>query len=131
MTSGRRSGLIFGIDLRGEEAAMSERTSYEPGVPCWVDLASPDLDAGIGFYAALFGWEVPELPNSAEMGGYRRAKKDGADVAGMMPLMQEGQPTAWSSYVAVADADATAAAVKENGGNVLAEVMDVMGLGKM
>ena len=26
-----------------------------------------------------------------------------------MPLMQEGQPPAWSTYVSVADADATAA----------------------
>lgn len=74
---------------------------------------------------------MPEQPNSAELGGYRRAKKGGADVAGMLPLMQEGQPTAWSSYVAVADAAATAAAVKENGGSVVVEPMDVMGMGHM
>jgi predicted enzyme related to lactoylglutathione lyase len=110
---------------------MSERTSYAPGTPCWVDLGSPDLEAAVGFYSGLFGWEVPELPNSAEMGGYRRAKKNGIDVAGMMPLMQEGQPPAWSSYVAVADADATATAVKEAGGTVMAEPMDVADLGRM
>jgi predicted enzyme related to lactoylglutathione lyase len=110
---------------------MSERTSYAPGTPCWVDLGSPDLDAAIGFYGELLGWEVPELPTSAEMGGYRRAKLGGADVAGMMPLMQEGQPPAWSSYVSVADAEATAAAVTENGGSEISPVMDVSGLGKM
>lgn len=110
---------------------MSERTSYAPGTPCWVDLASPDLDAAVEFYGKLFGWEVPEQPNSAELGGYRRAKKGGADVAGMLPLMQEGQPTAWSSYVSVADAAATATAVKENGGSVVVEPMDVMGMGHM
>jgi predicted enzyme related to lactoylglutathione lyase len=49
----------------------------------------------------------------------------------MMPLMQEGQPPAWSSYVSVADAEATAAAVAEAGGSVIAEPMDVMGLGTM
>ena len=76
---------------------MSERTSYAPGTPCWVDLATPDLDAAESFYGPLFGWEIPELPNSAEMGGYRRAKKNGKDVAGAMPLMQEGQPPAWST----------------------------------
>ncbi len=110
---------------------MSERTSYEPGIPCWVDLGSPDLDASVEFYTALLGWQVPESENVEQTGGYRRATKNGRDVAGMMPLMQEGQPPAWSSYVSVADADATAAAVKEAGGSVLAEVMDVMGLGKM
>jgi uncharacterized protein len=110
---------------------MSERTSYMPGTPCWVDLGTPDVEAAASFYGALFGWDVPERPNSAEMGGYRRAEKDGADVAGVMPLMQEGQPPAWTTYVAVEDADAIAAAVTENGGTVLAEPMDVMDLGRM
>lgn len=110
---------------------MSERTSYEPGTPSWVDLGSPDLDAAAEFYAGLFGWQVPAAENVEQTGGYRRATKDGADVAGLMPLMQEGQPTVWSSYVAVADADATAAAVKEAGGTVMAEPMDVMDLGRM
>ncbi len=42
------------------------------------------------------------------MGGYRRAKLGGRDVAGAMPLMQEGQPPAWSTYISVDDADAIA-----------------------
>ena len=111
---------------------MSERTSYAPGTPCWVDLATPDLEAAEKFYGALFGWEVPELPNSAEMGGYRRAKKNGKDVAGVMPLMQEGQPPAWSTYVSVADAEATIGArSSEAGGTVIAEPMDVADYGTM
>jgi predicted enzyme related to lactoylglutathione lyase len=110
---------------------MSERTSYAPGTPSWVDLGSPDLDAAVEFYSKLFGWQVPPAENVENTGGYRRATKDGADVAGMMPLMQEGQPPAWSTYVSVADAAATAAAVKEAGGSVMAEPMDVMGLGTM
>jgi uncharacterized protein len=110
---------------------MSERTSYAPGTPCWVDLGTPDIDAAASFYGEVLGWEVPELPNSAEMGGYRRAKKNGRDVAGMMPLMQEGQPPAWSTYVSVEDADATATAVTANGGTQVAEPMDVMDLGRM
>lgn len=110
---------------------MSERTSYAPGTPCWVDLATPDIEAAARFYGEVFGWDVPERPNSAEMGGYRRAIKNGKDVAGMMPLMQEGQPPAWTTYVSVADADATAAAVKDAGGSVMAGPMDVMDLGRM
>jgi predicted enzyme related to lactoylglutathione lyase len=110
---------------------MSERTSYTPGTPCWVELGTPDIEAAAAFYGELFDWEIPELPNSAELGGYRRAKKDGKDVAGVAPLMQEGQPPAWTSYISVEDADATAAAVKEAGGSVIAEPMDVMDLGRM
>lgn len=110
---------------------MSERTSYAPGTPSWVDLGSPDIEASIEFYAALLGWEVPAAENVEQTGGYRRATKNGVDVAGMMPLMQEGRPPAWSSYVSVADADATAAKVREAGGAVMAEPMDVMDLGRM
>jgi predicted enzyme related to lactoylglutathione lyase len=110
---------------------MSERTSYTPGTPCWVELGTPDIEATATFYGNLFGWEIPELPNSAELGGYRRAKKDGKDVAGVAPLMQEGQPPAWTSYISVEDADATAATVKEAGGSVIAEPMGVMDLGRM
>jgi predicted enzyme related to lactoylglutathione lyase len=55
----------------------------------------------------------------------------GKPVAGMMPLMQEGQPPAWSTYVAVEDAEATAGKVRDSGGQVMAEPMDVMDLGRM
>ena len=111
---------------------MSTRTSYAPGTPCWVELSgTPDIDASEAFYRDLFGWEIPELPNSAEMGGYRRAKLNGRDVGGVSPVMQDGQPCVWATYVSVADADATAARVGEAGGQTIAPVMDVAGLGKM
>lgn len=110
---------------------MSERTSYEPGIPCWIDLASPDLGATVAFYAELFGWDVPEAENPEQTGGYRLALLKGKPVAGMMPQMQAGQPVAWTTYVSVEDADATAAAAKEAGGSALAEPMDVMDIGRM
>jgi predicted enzyme related to lactoylglutathione lyase len=110
---------------------MSQMTTYTPGTPSWVDLGSPDIEASAGFYAGLFGWDVPESENAEQTGGYRQAMKDGQSTAGIMPLMQEGQPPAWTTYVSVEDADATAARVKEAGGNVLAEQMDVMDLGRM
>jgi predicted enzyme related to lactoylglutathione lyase len=110
---------------------MTEMTSYAPGTPSWVDLGSPDINASAEFYGALFGWDVPESENPEETGGYRRAMLRDKSTAGMMPLMQEGQPPAWMTYVSVDDADATAAAVREAGGNVLAEPMDVLDLGRM
>lgn len=110
---------------------MSERTSYAPGTPCWADLGTPDIDAAAAFYGGLFGWSVPESENSEQTGGYRQAMLRGKPVAGAMPLMQEGQPPAWSTYVSVEDAEATAAKVREAGGTVLAEPMDVMELGRM
>jgi predicted enzyme related to lactoylglutathione lyase len=110
---------------------MSQITTYAPGTPSWVDLGSPDLDAAVEFYGALFGWEIPESTNPEETGGYRMAMRDGKSIAGMMPLMQEGQPPAWTTYISVEDADATAAKVSEAGGSTIAEPMDVMDVGRM
>jgi len=113
---------------------MSERSSYTPGTPSWVELSgTPDVEASEAFYRELFGWEMPEQPNSAQLGGYRRAKLNGKDVAGVSPQMEgnEQQPTVWATYVSVEDAAATTEAIKSNGGNVIVEPMDVMGLGTM
>jgi uncharacterized protein len=111
---------------------MSERTSYAPGTPCWVELSgTPDIEASAKFYGELFGWEIPELPTSAEMGGYRRSKLRDRDVAGVSPRMEDGQPTVWATYVSVADATVTLAKVAETGGQVIVDEMDVAGLGKM
>lgn len=110
---------------------MSERTSYAPGTPCWTDLATPDLEAAERFYGELFGWEIPERPDSADMGGYRRARLRGRDVAGAMPLMQEGQPPVWSTHISVSDVDAISSVVQENGETMVAEPMDVGEYGRL
>jgi uncharacterized protein len=110
---------------------MSERTSYTPGTPCWVDLATPDVEAAERFYGELFGWEIPERPNSHEMGGYRRAILNGKDVAGVMPLMREGQPPAWTTYVSVDDIEALGRAVQENDGTMIAAPMAVANYGRL
>jgi len=110
---------------------MSERTSYAPGTPCWIDLATPDQDAAAEFYGALFGWSVEEDENAEQTGGYRVATLNGHAIGGIMKLMQEGQPVAWSSYVSVENADATVAKAKEAGGTVMVEAMDVLDYGRM
>jgi predicted enzyme related to lactoylglutathione lyase len=111
---------------------MSERSSYTPGTPCWVELSGvPDMDAAGSFYRELLGWEIPEQENSDQLGGYRRAKLNGRDVAGVSPQMEDGQPTVWATYVSVEDAAATLATVGEAGGQTIVEPLDVMGMGTM
>jgi len=105
---------------------------YAPGTPSWVELSSPDTDAAAGFYGELMGWRATE-PGGAETGGYRMFQQDGKNVAGLMGHMREGQPTAWATYVSVANANAdeTAAKVRAAGGTVVLEPMDVMDIGRM
>lgn len=103
---------------------------YAPGTPSWVELSSPDTDASAAFYGELLNWSATE-PGSEETGGYRMFQKDGKNVAGLMGHMQPGQPTAWSTYINVDDAEETAEKVKAAGGTVIVEPMDVMDIGRM
>ncbi len=104
---------------------------YAPGTPSWVELNTTDADASASFYSQLMGWEVTETGPAEETGGYRMFQQDGKRIAGLMRAMQEGQPTAWATYISVADADDTAEKVKAQGGNVIVEPMDVMDIGRM
>src|SRR4051812_34112528 len=107
---------------------MVEMTDYAPGTPSWVDVSTTDIEAAKAFYGSLFGWESVSYP---EMGGYTNFTLDGKLVCGGVPIQSPGQPPAWSTYVCVADADATARAVGENGGQGAYEPMDVADLGRM
>src|SRR5512143_3847131 len=102
---------------------------YAPGTPSWVELSSPDVDASASFYRELMGWTATEPGPAEETGGYRIFERDGRSVAGLMGHMQEGQPTAWTTYISVADADDTAGRVKAAGGSAIVEPMDVMDIG--
>jgi predicted enzyme related to lactoylglutathione lyase len=109
---------------------MSERTSYTPGTPSWVDLGSPDTEASARFYGELFGWEVTD-EGPPETGGYRMFTLGGKLLGGLMKLQADQQPPAWGNYVSVADADATAEAVAKAGGSVLMGPHDVLDSGRM
>lgn len=104
-------------------------TAAAPGTPCWIDLQSKDVAKSKAFYTALMGWTVEE--SGAEFGNYVNFLMDGAPVAGMSPSQQPEIPDAWSVYLATEDASATAAKVKEAGGQVMVPPMEVGPFGWM
>ena len=104
---------------------------HQPGMPSWTDLGTPDVDAAVAFYFRLFGWENRSAGPVEQTGGYGFFLKDGHLVAGFGPLMQEGQPPAWTIYIAVTDADATAQLAREHGGIVHVEPMAVLDSGRL
>jgi predicted enzyme related to lactoylglutathione lyase len=108
---------------------MPKIDEYDPGTPSWVDLASPDLPASVSFYGDLFGWDADD--QGPDAGGYTIFRMGGEPISGAGPVMMEGQPTAWTTYVSVADADAAVAKAKDAGAMVFVEPMDVMDVGRM
>src|SRR4051794_18411210 len=110
---------------------MPERDGYTAGTPSWVDLTTPDVDGAKRFYGELFGWTGEAAGAPADTGGYENFFSGGRRVAGVGPVMGEGQPTYWSTYFATDDVDDLAGRVKLAGGNLLMPPMDVMDAGRM
>lgn len=104
-------------------------TNWPAGTPCWVDVGVDDVDKGKAFYSALFGWEVEE--GKPEFGNYASCRKDGHLVAALAPKMDPNQPSVWTTYLASDDVDATMARVREAGGQVFMEPMDIADMGRM
>ncbi|MBM7807539.1 putative enzyme related to lactoylglutathione lyase [Geodermatophilus bullaregiensis] len=95
---------------------MTEVRTYPHGVTCWIDTEQPDPAAAADFYAGLFGWSFTDAVPPGAPGTYLVATlHHGQDVAAIGP--GEG-PATWNTYVAVDDADATAAQVPGLGGTV-------------
>jgi predicted enzyme related to lactoylglutathione lyase len=126
---------------------MPNPPRFRTGEPCWLDLVTSKPDAAIEFYGGLFGWTVEQAPPGAD---YRTFVKDGRRVAGLTPVtelagdrgrlddgglddggLDDGWlDDGWLVYLAVGDADATATAIREAGGEVL-QNKELRGLGRM
>ncbi|MET8136406.1 MULTISPECIES: VOC family protein [unclassified Streptomyces] len=100
------------------------------GTPCWADAMFSDVEGAKSFYGDVLGWTFGEA--SSEYGNYTQAYSNGKAVAAVVPPMpgQEGQ-SAWCLYFASPDAAATAAKIKDQGGEVLMEPMQVGEFGTM
>lgn len=104
-------------------------TAWPAGTPCWIDYGAPDVEGAKAFYGDLLGWSW--TGGDPEFGGYLNAEKDGRQVAGLGPLMAEGDPPSWTTYFATDDAAATAERIRGAGGTVVVEPMEVGPMGTM
>lgn len=105
---------------------MSAR--HAVGSPSWFELATTDQNAAKRFYEAVFDWKAQDKP-LPDGSVYTIFELDGREVAACYTLMaaqqQQGVPPHWGVYFRVDDADATAAKVRADGGQVLAEPFEV------
>jgi predicted enzyme related to lactoylglutathione lyase len=104
-------------------------TPWPDGTPCWVDYGSPDVDATKRFYADLLGWEY--TGGEPEFGGYLTATRNGEQAAGLGPQQDPNDPPRWTTYFATSDAAATAGRIRDAGGTVLVDPMEVGPMGTM
>ena len=82
--------------------------TYPAGVTSWVEVSAHRLTAARAFYGGLFDWQFEGSV----------ATVDGLDVASL--VASAASEAVWATYVAVADADATAAAMVALGATLVA-----------
>jgi predicted enzyme related to lactoylglutathione lyase len=101
-----------------------------PGMFGWNELITTDHDAAVEFYSSLFGWTpqaqaIPGMQYSVLMNG-----QTGAGGIMKAPPQMQGVPSHWMVYFAVDDCDAGLAKVKDLGGRVLSEPIEIPNVGR-
>lgn len=114
---------------------MTDAPQYAHGQFCWHEVATRDVAAAKSFYERLLGWSTQDNPMPGDMGGiYTMARIGAGDVAGLYAMDGphfEGVPAHWESHVWVDDVAATVARAKGLGATVLADTMEIPGVGWM
>ncbi len=91
-------------------------SAYRHGEPAWVDLTCTDDTAALAFYQSEFGWTAIREPVGDSY--YTTCLLDGDPVAGITSSVSEADALGWTTYFAVADINASAAAAERLGGRV-------------
>lgn len=125
-------GAAFAVlrSVRGDEPDVD---SY-PGIFHWNELFANDAAAAAKFYTTVFGYELQTMdmtPMGMPGATYYMLMSGGKPRGGIMAKPQPEIPSMWLPYVHVADVDATAKTLIEGGGKLLADLMDMPGVGRV
>jgi hypothetical protein len=112
---------------------MASIETHAPGSFCWIELATTDQAAAKNFYTSLFDWTVNDFPMGPGQ-SYSMFFLEGRNAGAAYtidPQQMKGVPPNWLLYVAVDNADESAAKATAAGGKIVAGPFDVMEFGRM
>lgn len=122
-------GATFALYQSAEPGGSGHDAAGAAGRFSWHELATTDHEAAFDFYRQVFGWTVHDDMDMGEHGIYRIYGPESAPPLGGMftkPSAMPGPP-AWVYYVTVDDLEAAVGQVKELGGQVVQEPIEVPG----
>ena len=124
------AGARFAVWQPGATKGLGMVT--EPGSLGWVELNAPDPVAIRGFYEAVFGWHIEDLP-MGDMSYPVISPAEGGEMSAMAGIvqLQPGDGPHWLPYFEVPGCDAAVALAQRLGGTVRAPAMTVDGVGRM
>jgi hypothetical protein len=115
----RQGAVLLAWQAAGYEGA---ELVNENGAWTWNDLQTPDPEATVPFYEALFGWAIAPVEESD--GAYWTIAADGRTIGGVMRSAQAPRPF-WTVYFGVDDVDGALERVAAGGGTTLLEPITV------
>ena len=103
---------------------MSDST----GTIGWIDMSVDNADEVRDFYKAVVGWGHDDV-SMGDYADYSMTTPGGDAVSGICHARGSNAelPGGWLIYITVADADASAAACEEHGGEVIVPVRGLAG----
>ncbi|SDP90388.1 hypothetical protein SAMN04487905_112132 [Actinopolyspora xinjiangensis] len=96
------------------------------GMPCWIELVTPDLDSACEFYTALFGWRY-ENRRASDEGEHLIASHDGFPVASLRTSVECG--ARWRLFLATGDCRLACEQAESNGASVTTPPRHLSGIG--
>lgn len=121
-------GAAFYVMRGASDETSHAFAKHKPkmGHCAWNELATSDPAAAWGFYGPLFGWSKQGELDMGPMGTYEFIASD-ALIGAIMPTTPDQPATGWTFYFRVPDITAAAEAVRQAGGSVLVEPMEIPG----
>lgn len=118
-------GAAFGIlaPLAGDGNAFDQTKA---GHGNWHELTTPDPEAALTFYGAIFGWQPGRTFDMGETGTYRLFTHDGAEIGGISGLGAAPVPN-WLPYFGASGIDAAVTRTRAGGGSLVHGPMAVPG----
>ena len=128
-------GAMFYVMHSGRSGSEQDNSSppfaaEQPmiGHCAWNELMTSDQSAALSFYSKQFSWhKEDDAMDMGEAGSYEFLRHGSHMIAGIMKKPAEVPISAWSYYFRVSDIDKSVQIIKDNGGHLLAEPMEIPG----
>lgn len=116
-------GYTSCMNMTAGDGEVPERPG--PGMFCWDQLNTTDVEGAAAFYSKVYGWEKRDFPHGGDMWVFHAGE---TSVASLMQA-PEGVPAHWLTYVVVENLATARDRVTEMGGTVIVPEISVPSVG--
>jgi uncharacterized protein len=111
----------------GEKSLAFSEDKPRPGHCAWNELSTTDTAAAVEFYTTQFGWKQQGDMDMGPMGKYLFLHHGPGLIGAIMPKMPQMPMPAWTYYFRVPDIDAAVVTIRERGGTILQDPIEIPG----